>query len=180
MYDYIIVAGNGKTSRANIEALVDDYIYANPEIKFNICNSSGLSEGQVWLKQYLDDKEIPWENTKEPTPSEGSISSALFILWNDEDTESLNALAYAKDNGLPAFDLTDGLVELVPQGDVQAVVAPVMPEQEVIPESEETSVDTEDEEYGEEFEDPLYEAINIVASIFAEAIAKELKKVLKK
>lgn len=179
MYDLIFVAGNGKTSRANIEALVDDYIHANPKVEFLLCNSSGLSEGQVWLKQYLEDKEISFDIAKEVSASEKD-NQAVFILWGDEDTESLNALAEAQALGIPAFDLTDGLVELKGKDGISRVVAPIIPEQESIIETEEVLAEDDFDDDDREFQDPLYEAVNVIAGIFAEAIAKELKKVLKK
>ena len=177
MYDHIIVTGNGKTSRANVEALVDDYIHANPELTFTLANPVRLSEGQVWLKQYLDDKEIAFE-VELSDPKVTEENSAMFILWDDDDPESLSSLAIAKEGSIPAFDLTDGLNALVPQASIKAVKAPAIPEQEQMTE-EEVDAD-EDEEDPEEFEDPLYEAVRIIADIFAEAIGKELKRALKK
>ena len=177
MYDHIIVTGNGKTSRANVEALVDDYIHANPELTFTLANPVRLSEGQVWLKQYLSDKEIGFTTTL-ADPEVTEENSAMFILWDDDDPESLSSLAIAKENDIPAFDLTDGLNALVPQASIKAVKAPAIPEQEQMTE-EEVEAD-EDDEDPEEFEDPLYEAVRIIADIFAEAIGKELKRALKK
>jgi hypothetical protein len=178
MYDHIIVTGNGKTSRANVEALVDDYIHANPKIKFTLANPVRLSEGQVWLKQYLTDKEIEFA-VELSNPENIQENSAMFILWDDDDPESLSSLAIAKENRIPAFDLTEGLNKLVPQDSIKSVAAPVIPEQEQMTE-EEIEADVDDEEAAEEFEDPLYEAVRIIADIFAEAIGKELKRVLKK
>jgi hypothetical protein len=177
MYDHIIVTGNGKTSRANVEALVDDYIHANPKVKFTLANPVRLSEGQIWLKQYLSDKEIAYTvELNDPTELDGN--TAMFILWEDDDPESLSSLAIAKESSVPAFDLTEGLNALVPQESIQAVTQPVIPIQEQLLEEDDIDVDEDDAE--EEFEDPLYEAIRVVAEIFAEAIGKELKRALKK
>lgn len=186
MYEHIIVVGNGKTSRANIEALIDDYIYANPKVKFSLYSTLGvLSEGQNWLKTYLIDKEIEYETIRivEVNPK---LKTAMFILWDDEDAESSNCLAIAKENKVPAFDLTDGLVAITPTDELAVTEPPRIPEKEQISEEEtlnseieDDSKTVEDEEDGE-YEDPLYEAIHIIAGIFAEAIATELQKVLKK
>lgn len=176
MYEHIIVVGSGKTSRANIEALIDDYIYANPKVKFTLYSTQGLlSEGQAWLKTYLTDKEIAYgsESLLEITPE---VKTAMFILWDDEDPESANCLAIAKERNIPAFDLTDGLVAITPTDNLVVVEAPHIPEKEQI--SEEVLETPEEDE--DEYEDPLYEAIHIIAGIFAEAIATELQKVLKK
>jgi hypothetical protein len=178
MYDHIIVTGNGKTSRENVEALVDDYIHANPKVKFTLANPVRLSEGQVWLKQYLTDKEVEF-SLELSDPKITGKNSAMFILWDDDDPESLSSLAIAKENGIPAFDLTEGLNELVPQDSIKAANVPVIPEQEQMTE-EEIEAEEDGEEDPEEFEDPLYEAVRIIADIFAEAIGKELKRALKK
>ena len=88
MFEHIIVVGNGKTSRANIEALIDDYIYANPKVKFSLYSTLGvLSEGQGWLKSYLADKEISHESVRELETVSGQ-KTAVFILWSDEDAEN--------------------------------------------------------------------------------------------
>ena len=177
MYEHIIVVGSGKTSRANIEALIDDYIYANPKVTFTLYGTRGaLSEGQNWLKSYLIDKEIAHDS--EPILEEKpKLKTAMFILWDDEDAESANYLAMAKEYAIPAFDLTDGLVAITPTDNLVVIEAPRIPEKEQVSEDvPETLEEDEDSEY----EDPLYEAIHIIAGIFAEAIATELQKVLKK
>lgn len=179
MYDHIIVTGNGKTSRANVEALVDDYIHANPKITFTLANPVRLSEGQVWLKQYLDDKEIKF-TTELTDPKIAEENSAMFILWDDEDPESANCLAIAKEHKIPAFDLTDGLVSITPTDGLVVVESPKIPEKEQISESNSKELEEDEEDEDGEYEDPLYEAIRVVANIFAEAIAEELNKVLKR
>lgn len=181
MYDHIITAGNGKTSRANVEALIDDYIHANPKVVVHLHTPDKLSEGQVWLKQYLEEKEIGHHteigDIKLP---EGKV--AMFILWDDEDHVSLAALSLAKENNIPAFDLTNGLVALVPPSDLPKIENPKMPAQEVLPLEDDVVTPDSDDDDDEDaaYEDPLYEAIQIIAEIFAESIARELKKVLKK
>lgn len=206
MTDSILVTGSGETTRANVEALVDDYFYSYPELTVYLAVHGSASQGQVWLAQYAIDKEknieafitegssmmgIPAtvKRTVVAKPIEHAISlnpHEVLILWSDEDTHCLDALALCKEHKLSARDLTEGLHAIVPAEGIQETVEAEMPEAELIPiqevvsepESFENS-EAEDEEE-EEYEDPLYEAINVVAQIFAEAIAKELKKVLKK
>lgn len=194
MFEHIIVVGNGKTSRANIEALIDDYIYANPKVKFSLYSTLGvLSEGQGWLKAYLADKEIAHESVRELETVSGQ-KTAVFILWSDEDADSLWGLATAKELGVQAFDLTDGLALITPTADLKFTTEPKIPIEEQlsekdsedlerelkeVPEIKEEIEAEEDPEEGE-YEDPLYEAINIIAGMFAEAIAKELQKILTK
>lgn len=185
MYDHIIVAGNGNTSRANVEALVDDYIYANPGIKFTLYNHAKLSEGQVWLKQYLADKDIEHEVILGgAVEDEARPNTAMFILWDDEDPESANLLAVAKENDFPAFDLTDGLHQLHASDTLKVTPVVELPEHD--------NLEEDDEEYDEWDDDDglsdevivgealLYAAVNTMAEIFAQAIARELKKALKK
>lgn len=187
MYDHIYVVGNGKTSRANVEALIDDYIYANPKVKFYLYSIAGLSEAQVWLKQYLEDQKVEFEVfiRGEGVPETDQGTSAYFILWSDEDPESNNLLAAAKENGFPAFDLTNGLAALTAVEDIQVIKSPEIPKQEQVIEPSHPSVDNfvdneaiEDDEDFEESdeEDPLYTAIYHLAKIFAEVVVKELKK----
>ena len=181
MYDHIYVVGNGKTSRANVEALIDDYIYANPKVKFYLYSITGLSEAQVWLKQYLEDQKIEFDVLiKEPITKIDGSNGAFFILWSDEDPESNNLLAVAKEYNTPAFDLTNGLAALTAVESIQIIHAPKIPEQEKLVEPEHPSVaeivDESDDEDDGIIEDPIYVAIHYMAEVFAEAVVRELKK----
>jgi len=180
MYENIVVVGNGKTSRENVEALIDDYIYANKEIVFHLISTGKQSDGQVWAKQYLTDKKISVEvgNTLETYKN-----AAFFILWDDEDDESVNALATAKEQGLPAFDLTNGLVEISPSETIEKIERPRPHVAELIEKVIEDNnelldmlTDSDEEPEEDVYEDPLYEAVRVIASIFAEEFAKVLKK----
>jgi hypothetical protein len=184
MYDHILVVGNGKTSRANVEALVDDYIHANPTVKFTLYSVVKLSEGQIWLKQYLEDKEVAYEVTLGGVPELPGDNAAMFILWDDEDPESANCLASAKEMNIPAFDLTEGLVELNAVDGLAVKEAPVLPAHDNLDDEEE---DEYDEEIESLFSDDvivgealLLAAVNVIANAIAVAVAKELKKVIKK
>jgi hypothetical protein len=179
MYNTLVVVGNGKTSRANVEALIDDYIYANPKLELSFYVQDKLSEGQVWLKQYAQDKEISF---KESGSLPKEKDSAFFILWDDEDPACALALATAQDNDIPAFDLTNGLVQLSSPNKLEIIEPPAIPVQEQIPVEdveEIVSQVTFEEDDEESYEDPLYEAIRIVAEIFAETLAKEIVKAMK-
>ena len=107
MYDSIIVVGNGKTSRANVEALIDDYFYANPSMTLSILTQGMASEGQVWATQYAEEKSIKVETVKEL--KEPNLNSAFFVLYDENDKDSVEAVQTAGENGVPAFDLTNGL-----------------------------------------------------------------------
>jgi hypothetical protein len=117
MYEDIVVVGNGKTSRENVEALIDDYIYANKNARFWLLSSNGsLSDGQVYAKQYLEEKKMNCASDTESTDLqiefENSDTSAYFILWDEDDRESKLALAKATEQGIVALDLTNGLFVL--------------------------------------------------------------------
>jgi hypothetical protein len=185
MFDRVIVIGNGKTSRANVEALIDDYIYANPKLHTHFHYEKAMSEGQFWLKQYAEDKGLEYtiSSGSEDLKFGANEKTAMFILWGDEDPESANALVVAKELGMPAFDFTNGLSVLVASDTAKQVKAPEIPVQEEIPTEENVTQDTPEEEeeiWEVEDDDPLYEAIHVMAKIFAKAVAEELVKVLKK
>jgi len=193
----ILVTGSGVTSRANVEALVDDYFYAYPKLDVFIAVHGAVTEGQVWMTQYAIDKEksvivfmtegaslmgIP--ASVERHVSDSPVASILeldvpleaLVLWNDEDSVCLDTLALCAGKGVAVRNLAEGLHEIIPAEDIKQTPKVEMPESEVISieESLESDVEDLDEEDDGEYEDPLYEAIHIIAKIFAEAIAKEL------
>jgi len=214
MTDAILVVGSGVTSRANVEALMDDYFYANPELKVYLAIDGEASQGQVWSAQYATDKGkttiafmtrgsrmigIPTATPR--TESESPILAICeaekelvgFVIWNDEDPACLEALEILSKYGVSALDLTNGLLEIKPVGEI------VKPERVEIPKAEQfneaeldsreqetevSPIELSEEDEEEVYEDPLYEAINvvagIVAGIFADAFAKHLQKGLKK
>lgn len=133
MYDNIVVVGNGKTSRENVEALIDDYFYANPEMTLYTYNLGRPSEGQVWAIQYAEEKGIKHTHIKEVQPME---NMAFFVLFDENDNDSLVAVeAAVVEIGAPAFDLTNGLALL---GDVGKISSPQTTPQELEEEEEET------------------------------------------
>ena len=196
MTEAIIIAGNGDTTRANVEALIDDYFYANKELTVYIAVNSAISEGQIWAAQYAVDKEIsviaymnegakmtglPLEATRQNDADPVRKASQAhkdvigFLLWNDEDVECLNALGVLDEYGIEALDLTNGLSTISSAKPIKQVKAPEIPKEEQVVEPE-----PEPEVESEEYEDPLYEAIRTIAGIFAEELAEKLAEVLRK
>lgn len=196
MTEAIIIAGNGDTTRANVEALIDDYFYANKELTVYIAVNSAISEGQIWAAQYAVDKEIsviaymnegakmtglPLEavrhNDTDPVRKASQAHKDIigFLLWNDEDVECLNALGVLDEYGIEALDLTNGLATISSAKPIKQVKAPEIPQEEQVVEPE-----PEPEVESEEYEDPLYEAIRTIAGIFAEELAEKLAEVLRK
>lgn len=200
MTEAIIIAGNGDTTRANVEALIDDYFYANKELTVYVAVNSAISEGQIWAAQYAVDNDIsviaymvegakmtglPLEATRyndvDPVRKSSQAHKDVigFLLWNDEDVECLNALGVLDEYGIQALDLTNGLATISSAKPIKQVKAPEIPEEEQVvePEPEPTP---EAEEETDEYEDPLYEAIRTIAGIFAEELAEKLAEVLRK
>jgi hypothetical protein len=165
---YVIVAGNGVTTRANLEALMEDHFYANGEHGVVVLPYKDKpSQGQIFAAQLAKDKNKDiivytksgnFNGVPTSTMVEGDAATAgkdfinektvAFLLWDDEDSDSANLLADLK--GVQCFDLTDGLNKIGPSEGVR-IVEPVIPEQEqVSAKKEKLNVEEEEEEDGEE------------------------------
>lgn len=177
MYDKIVIVGNGKTSRENVEALIDDYLYANKDLEFILFKSSmPLSDGQRFAEQYLKDKNFS-VTVSNSMPDEPNM--AVFILWDDDDEVSHSALESANKANVPAFDLTNGLYELtsVPVKASEPVSEPIVeeaPKPRVVldpgtpPEPDHLVALRED--------DRLLHAVKVIAEIFAAEFVKAMNK----
>ena len=133
---YVLVAGSGETSRANVEALMDDHYYANGAAGTLVLAFEGRpSQGQVYAAQFAKDKAknitvfcTPDSETNAITNTaqfnrvenpvvhaleliEGKTNAA-FLLWNDDDEKTLELLEFCTEDNIPCFDLTDGLMAL--------------------------------------------------------------------
>jgi len=170
---FVIVGGNGETSRANIEALMEDYYYANGNEGFLVLPYKlKPSQGQVFAAQYAKDKHkdilifAPEDATHEGIPAASmnvtikpfeeaasklkSSKTSAFILWDDEDQDSQHILAVCKENDVPCFDLSDGLSPISAAPDIKAIKEPEFPKEEVIEKKEAPIVQEEEEDYEEE------------------------------
>ena len=172
---FVIVTGAGESTRANLEALMEDYYYANgangtlilPYLKMP-------NAAQVFAAQYAKDKNkdiiivtdvkaahqgMPPARMIESTNviadaielTKGAKADA-FLLWNDEDNSSLEALALLSDAGIPCFDLTEGLSPISPNSESRPTQT-VFPVQETIPEPPKPVIEDEYEEDEEEYDD---------------------------
>jgi hypothetical protein len=175
---FVIVGGNGETSRANIEALMEDYYYANGNEGFLVLPYKlKPSQGQVFAAQYAKDKHkdilifAPEDATHEGIPAASmnvtvkpfeeaalklkSSKTSAFILWDDEDQDSQQILAVCKENNVPCFDLSDGLSPISAAPDIKAIKEPEFPKEEVLEKEEPEVVQEEEEEedYEEDDED---------------------------
>lgn len=204
---YVLVAGSGASSRANIEALIEDHVYANgPDVTFVLPFKEKISQGQVFLAQYAKDKskeliifappsaDLSTAPSGSFSPSENPLSDAIkfitdekafvFLLWNDEDMEMLKAINLCVIAGLQIYDLTDGLNRIGSTEHIE-VDEPSIPESEQILVSildtlEEEWEDDEDEDGDdEEEEEDIEEDILSMAYSLIEALTTIVtKKVL--
>ena len=204
----IAVIGNGKTSRANVEALLNDTIESFDETYISLIYDKTPSEGVVWAKQYSDSKSITYKEYSDLDFSNFVIDNKdretkFFILWDDEDFECVEAIRCSQENSFAAFDLTNGLVSIKSiTKDIKPRTAPaVMPEVETkvninikdegksasnfvkitVHEDEEEDYDEEDDDEEEyESSDIILEAVEEIAKIFAVAIASAIKEAMEK
>ena len=177
---YVLVAGNGATSRANIEALMEDHYYANGAEGIVVMPIFGNpTPSQVFVAQYAKEKnkEVVYVASEganltnlpagsmvnDPDPINKSVEiivgekSTAFLLWSDEDNVSLDSLVACKKADIKCFDLTDGLVPIHPSAEIKKAEVVDFPEKErvTIKETEEDAA--EEEESSEEEDDEEYE-----------------------
>jgi hypothetical protein len=110
----IAVIGNAKTTRANVEALIGDFVDSVDEAAVVTVFDKKQSEGQIWAEQYATDKGLQTgvydHNGYASMLKEQKNEIKFFILWDDEDPECQLAASIAQANKIPSFDLTDGLI----------------------------------------------------------------------
>lgn len=199
----VVIIGNGKTSRANVEAILSDVITVHKEnIQFAFIARSTQSEGITWAQQYVaeqgrvgvvygSDLSLDLKKLKEDNAGR---TIEFYVLWDDEDYDCLEAVSFCQENNIAMFDLTNGLIAIKPSVKIEQPVLVEMPEVEKITNPEAGLVkkviktDEEEEEEEEEFEDDeeeldsediILEGIQEIARVFAMAIAAELKTILK-
>ena len=202
----IAVIGNGKTSRANVEALLGDIFDSVDQATVSFLADSG-AEGSTWAKQFSEDRGAEVKTYSSLKGVYDSVPDAtdlrFFLLWDDEDPACQNAAAFAQEHNIPMFDLTDGLVRITTKTErIDPVKPVVMPEVEkqvspdpqpvkmtkrVVEEPEE-ELEEEVEEEVEEYEDEvldysslgdiLTEAFEEVAKVMAAAFVTEVRRLL--
>jgi len=202
----IAVIGNGKTSRANVEALLNDTIESFDETYIALIYDKAPSDGVVWAKQYSDSKSLQYKeysdlNFSSFVTDNKDRETKFFILWDDEDFECVEAIRCSQENNIASFDLTNGLVAIKPitTNIKPRPVVTAMPEVEAqvkpnelktnsknpstfvkIEEDEEEDYDEEDDDEEYESSDIILEAVEEIAKIFAVAIASAIKEAMEK
>lgn len=191
---HILVLGSGETSRANVDALLDDYFF-NRKDKYVIvlAFNKQASQGQVFAAQFAKDNNrdlvvfanegfisagLPQATVNHSeSPIKDAINASkgagteVFMLWSDEDMETANIIGYVSEAGIPAFDLTDGLAKIEASKNIQKVETPNMPEVEnTTASSEHPSLFEEDEEEEEEPSEDEFEEVDDETFTIAESI----------
>lgn len=126
---YVVIIGKGVTSRANLEALVEDYFYAkSKDVYLALAFDKVPSQGQIFAAQYAKDKgkEIVifcQEGANLQPFSSASVSmstnpikeaidlpdSTIMLLWDNSDEECLTASDYCNEVHKRSFNLCEGL-----------------------------------------------------------------------
>lgn len=174
---FVIVAGGGETSRANLEALMEDHYYANGAegvLVLPIINAP--TQAQVFAAQYAKDKNkdivifsnVPSEfpgippatvyQTDDPISDSAKTFAGekvdAFILWSDEDDLSRTLLAKYSSAEIKCYDLTDGLTLISAVKNLTPAKETEFPTQELdLPKASPEEEDEEDEDYEDEDED---------------------------
>ena len=212
---YVLVAGNGETSRANLEALMEDHYYANgSDGTFVLSFDIKPSKTQEFAAQFAKEKnkniimfssqaadfsafpnasfQLSSNPLHDAVKMMSGEKSSAFILWDDEDQASANALAICKESDIPCFDLSDGLTPLTASKGLKEVKEPTFPEKEIVSKEEdeaeeEDGTEEEESEEDEDFEDEetddaeeealdnLYFGVQEIARIFAAAFVEEIE-----
>ncbi|WP_395652477.1 hypothetical protein [Brevundimonas sp.] len=201
--NHILVLGSGDTSRANVEALLDDYFFNKKDKNVIVLAfKNQASQGQVFAAQFAKDNNYeivvfandgfisaglpPATVSHSKSPVEDALKSAkgsnpvVFMLWSDEDMETANIVKAASDVGFPIFDLTDGLTQVDYSKNIQKVETPDMPKVEATTAKEKHPALFEEEEEDEE-EAPLdeYEEVDDEVFALAEALSAFAKLIAK-
>lgn len=162
---YLLVAGNGKTSRNNVEALLNDYVVLLRQRKNEpiivLVYDDKPSEGQVWASQYAKDEGLSCVVYTRKNASTMAVQSATlyesetpykeasklvkgesmaygFLLWDDEDQSCFDALSTFSSKGIGCYDLTNGLYDIAPAAGLKPVTTPQPPVQEqIVPKAQE-------------------------------------------
>lgn len=150
MGSFLVVAGNGDTTRVNVEALIEDYLRS--------VDKEGLvlilpffdrpSQGQIWAHQLCHEAGIPTtaiakegaiimslggsslHNTVDPVAELSQFvteeSAKAFLLWDVTDDTTVAFQKALEGAGVPCFNLCMGLLD-ISVGD--APEAPQKPEE---------------------------------------------------
>jgi hypothetical protein len=145
MGSFLIVAGNGETTRVNVEALIEDYLRGvnKQELVLLLPFLDRPSQGQIWAHQLCAEVGIPTtaiskegavimslggsslHTAEDPVAETASIVAGepakAFLLWEERDDLTAAFQVALKGAGVPCYDLCLGLLE------ISSGTAPEMP-----------------------------------------------------
>lgn len=132
---FVVVAGNGETTRVNVEALLEDYYRGKgKDVVLVLPFNDRPSQGQVWAHQVSSELEIPTtvicpENSVVMSLGSSSVHNAsnpiqacldmvkdedavALLLWNEADSFTAAIGEAFKEALVPCYDLCIGLFEV--------------------------------------------------------------------
>jgi len=137
MGSFLIVAGNKETTRVNVEALLEDYFRGNgKDFRLVLPFYDRPSQGQIWAHQLAHDLGIPslvvapenalliglntsdLHHSSDPIQATVELAgtaengSVAFLLWTEEDSNTVALQTALKTASVPCYDLCLGLVEI--------------------------------------------------------------------
>lgn len=173
---FVVVAGSGSTSRANVETLLEDYLYSRNHKDYMLVLpfEEKPSQGQVYAYQIAEGmgvatlvvapKEAKFGNIAKSTLVEAEdLTQALeenfsgeeaevFLLWSDEDPACQAVLSVCKTLGLSAYDLCMGLVPIHTEAAVEA------PKKVLVPDIEQKTSEASTQPFALDYD--LYETVD--------------------
>lgn len=182
---FLVVAGNGETTRVNVEALLEDHYRGNgKDVTLLLPFQDRPSQGQVWAHQVSAELGIPTtaiapENAVIMSLGSASLHHAqnpistvvgmiegedaqAFILWDDQDGFGTAAFSAFQEASVPSYDLCMGLVELSHverENEPQAVVTEEIPESEIKVKASEPKVKAKEVDLAELITKKVMEAL---------------------
>ena len=153
---YVLVAGEGETSRENVEAILEDYFYAHKgeDLVMVVPFNKVPSRGQIYAMQMAKENKAEvlvyapesarLENVEKSsleitdTPIKDSVGfitnneAVAYVLWSDDGQEALEALQACREHSVQTYDLTAGGIPLT---NVIPTTKPVLPPQPQLPKS---------------------------------------------
>lgn len=132
---FVVVTGNGETTRVNVEALLEDYYRGKgKDVVLVLPFSDRPSQGQIWAHQVSSELDIPTtaicpENSVVMSLGSSSIHNATdpikatlemtkgedavaLLLWTESDSFTVSAAAAFKEAQVACYDLCVGLFEV--------------------------------------------------------------------
>ena len=132
---HLVVAGNGETTRVNVEALLEDYFRGNgKDFILLLPFKDRPSQGQVWAHQLASELDISTtviapegavlmsitssSLVNDPDPIKATVDAVsgewatAFMFWDEADVFTASLHSSLKGASVPSYDLCKGLLEI--------------------------------------------------------------------